>query len=1390
MRLIAACFEIWVGIYVINLLYPEKDVLSGLKYWLKKIIPVLTAVVMGIFLYQNRMTHYISPEGLLVYTMAISLVMALAKRKNFFKILSVISGIYLMICAIQILLSIGMISPMDGLTYQLLMGIWPFSLTLYVGADLWILQIAFAMKKYIEEPAKVIDKNYVSILSMDMVLFFLIVFWREIAAGEGEFPYQAMGGFPIFIMLIGIIILILFADIVSRFRGVEKEKETLLVREEISKKQYEELAELISQNRQIVHDIKNHLLVIKEYARQGENENIENYVNGISKEYAVSMSKYWSGNQVIDFILNQKISQAEKKGIEVTVKTGPIGNIPLSESEICALFGNLLDNAIEASQKIVDGKRWIEVYLSQKRNMLFVEIANNFLTDPIFENGDPVSLKGSSHGYGIKSVKRVVEQYDGMMTYKVSNKIFRVNLSFLSFEGHENTSYGTPLYEEPVSCENKYSVPDKNPDNTKKDAKRGGAMKRKIVSMIFYILNLGLFIFPWIKVGEESYNVLEFSVRQAISGCEPFLEAAGRLPSEAGMMQTAISLEIFLMFIYLIFSLIYIGAVLLNKKKAFNIIVLFTGVVVAYIHNTFPGTIGTLATAQITTAISLFFILIPTGEFFTTMVMDRWKETVKESRDYAAEEKAWKEEVKRRTAFAGKYDTPFYRVVWKNFKANWKDYILLLFCGILIIAFVVVGFGIEKIMSVQHNLEGVQMLNGLNSILVNAIVPLAVVSVFMIVMLLFYYLKCRAKNYGVFLTLGMRRKALYYFAGLEFFSVFVLSVIFGSLLGTGALVLFSYFSEALIGLKVDFAVVGIMTYIKSILVVVVVFAISAMAAKEIFVDFNVGKSTDLRSIGEPLPMRFRKTFLIIGMAICGYCLWRYGMIRNFEKVRLLLGFFAGLFIIIRFGTAEYLIHSRRKKKYLKRVVFESQFFHKSKSSSGYVWVLAIMQVCMLFYFSFQVISPMIVEDNDTLFPYEVVCIGDDEDADIFEGIESEGVEIASYPMVRVTNYDTTEKWEAKGEVSPQGQHIGISESTYHELKKRLDSEYVATDLGLDAEGECVYIVHQQDKSTKAQPTDFYSAARKPILMAGLPTTGNVDVSRLSRNHDDTAFRYRTIVGEEIGSLTGVFRQGLRENIIVFSDEYFKTAQDLWKITDRNTGLLTTGEYFQILLKQAQEKENEAMKLVKNALPRSTSAVLADFANLTQGPTTLVLIEEIPEGKMEAVQPYLDSLSERHAEEEAYDASVSSYYLKEDGVENLQTERYMKMVMNLLVIVIFIIMNIILVSIKMLSELDPKRRRADFLTCMGMYKKDRDKLIMKEMLVDHHLLPMVISMAVSLAFTFVVFYARMYSFSDIQNYLKYMIPMWIAYIVISTVIITILSIIYARAVEGKKYARRS
>lgn len=886
-------------------------------------------------------------------------------------------------------------------------------------------------------------------------------------------------------------------------------------------------------------------------------------------------------------------------------------------------------------------------------------------------------------------------------------------------------------------------------------------MKRKWITAGFYICLFAMYLIPWITVGEESYSVLRFISHPIKEQLENWANM-GILSADAQTLTVGIGIEIALMGLLLVLSIIYVLEIFCGKQWPINILTLFAGVLVSYYHHQFPGTLNDICGGSPRSVVcSMMFLLLPSIEFFTVMIVERWQETVKEVKEYQQAEADRKKERKERLAFAGRYNVPFYRVVWKNFKSNWKDYILLLFCSSLIFSFVVTGFGIQRLLSQEYHMENIQALSELNAILLNAILPLAVISVFIIILLLFYYLKCRAKNYGVFLTLGMRRKALYYFAGLEFLSVFVISALIGGCVGSFVLFLFTKNSVWILGTAIPFSAVGIRIYFSSLATVLIVYGISAMAARDIFVDFNVGKSTDLRAIGEKIILKHRKPVLLAGLLICGSCIWSYGQIRNYEKVSLLLVFFAGLFLVIRYGLAEYLLAARKKKGYLKKVVTRSQLFHQSKTSAGYMFAVAVIQFCVLFYFSFQVISCAIAEADDVLYPYDVMCLADTEDLDVIENIQQEcKAEITQYPMVRVSNYDPSERRDVGGDAgSVQGQQIGISESSYHALKKAVDPDYQAKDLGLDAEGKKVYLVHQQDKSTKAQPVDFYGSARRPILSVSLPVD-YVDMTYVSHDWDDISYHYREIAGEEIGSLTGTFRQGLRENLVVFSDAYFEEAKELWKTTDLADGLYTTQGLFHRIGKRVED------------------------ARIKQGPSHLILIRA-DEKELDTILTKLQELEERHTEEKSYDASVLRCYTKKDALQNQQTERSMKMVMNLLIIIIFFIMNLILLSIKMLSELDLNRKRAEFLDCMGMYRKDRIRLLKKEVLVHFYVIPVMLAVLVALLFTIATFHGRMYGAAEQQLYLKYMIPLWGVYLVGMFICLWILTVIYVNAVEKHK-----
>ena len=887
-------------------------------------------------------------------------------------------------------------------------------------------------------------------------------------------------------------------------------------------------------------------------------------------------------------------------------------------------------------------------------------------------------------------------------------------------------------------------------------------MKKKMISVFIYWINLLLLFIPWIVIGGHKYNIFQFAYKVLTSGLTWLADLWGFAANDFLVYQVGIYIELIAFGMYILSSVIYVVSRIAEKRWKLNIVNIFFVIVITIL--TYGGySLHTFCEDPLMAYFIVFVMsMLTLVEIPISLIMDRWDETVKEVKEYQEKADAWEKEVKERLQFDGKFTYLFYRIVWKNFKSNWKDYILLLFCNTIIFGFVVTGLGLQRILEVENTNEGIGIFTGLGSILANAMVPMGIISIFIIILMIFYYLKCRARSYGVFLNLGMRRKSLYYFIALEFVSSLIVSMILGAFLGTGILLWFTSNSLKLLGVHIGFASVGILPYLKAMGIILGISIVSMAAAREIFIDFNVGKSTDLRAIQEKMPGRFRRIFIGIGTVILLFCMLRYGQRNNFENVSLLLGFFVGYILVFRFAMADSLIREREDKNYIKKLLLHNQLFHKSRTNTGYIVVITIINFCVLFYFSFQLISTLIAEDADKLYPYDVVCLASEEDTDYFKELsEKYEVEMYEYPAFRISAYDCTEELDNGREL--QGQHIGISESTYHKLKKYLDADYQATDLGLDEDGENVYVVYQQDKSIKAQPIAYYPPRSKPILHFGQPCR-LFEPYDVGRGIDNIEYRYYKVCGEEVGSLTGVFRQGLRENIIVFSDEHFETAKTRWEKTDIYTGRMYEPE---------EHAENGVV--------------------INQGITKLILMN-VAETDIRKVQDTLEEYEEMKLEEErnlysryyfaqgVYDYSVSYHYMKQEAVKNLETERIMKITMNTLVIFLFFFMNIMLITIKMLSEKEQNEKRAEFLNCMGMRRKERIKFLKKELMCYYGSLPMIIAILFAGIFVVLVFRIRMYTLIDIKSYYTNMGIFWGSYTVLNTLILWLISTIYAHKIE--------
>ncbi len=171
--------------------------------------------------------------------------------------------------------------------------------------------------------------------------------------------------------------------------------------------------------RKEMHDLKHYLIALK---NETSPEKKQEYLDELEQEIAIQESFQNTGNQVLDVILTNKSLQCRKSGI--TFKAMADGNILtfMHVKDICALFGNLLDNAIEATQQIASpDNKLITLSVKQKNNFVVVECVNCCDQQVIIQekNDLPKTTKDDkkNHGFGLKSIRQIAEKYNGSMTF-------------------------------------------------------------------------------------------------------------------------------------------------------------------------------------------------------------------------------------------------------------------------------------------------------------------------------------------------------------------------------------------------------------------------------------------------------------------------------------------------------------------------------------------------------------------------------------------------------------------------------------------------------------------------------------------------------------------------------------------------------------------------------------------------------------------------------------------------------------------------------------------------------------------------------------------------------------------------------------------------------------
>lgn len=143
-------------------------------------------------------------------------------------------------------------------------------------------------------------------------------------------------------------------------------------------------------------------------------------------------SSLQTGNEILDVCLMEKKLLCEKNSIKLDcIANGQCLSF-MQPSDLFSLFGNALDNAMEAVCKLDDvEKRIIFVSVKEELGMAIIHVENNYTGELIMADGIPRTSKDDEfyHGYGVKSIRMVVEKYDGNMALLPQNVIFNLNIT-------------------------------------------------------------------------------------------------------------------------------------------------------------------------------------------------------------------------------------------------------------------------------------------------------------------------------------------------------------------------------------------------------------------------------------------------------------------------------------------------------------------------------------------------------------------------------------------------------------------------------------------------------------------------------------------------------------------------------------------------------------------------------------------------------------------------------------------------------------------------------------------------------------------------------------------------------------------------------------------------
>jgi sensor histidine kinase YesM len=290
--------------------------------------------------------------------------------------------------------------------------------------------VFFVLKKYLT-----VSENLMTLLVADTLIIFLLLQLENRITLIFFFIFLISIGLLLFLsfkyqdaaIYFGFMIAIIFLLTENNqiFMRKSYEEAATEYQNKILDKQVEEVQNIYLTMRSWRHDYHNHLQKLKAHIMMDQIKEANQYLNELEVDLDNINQLVESGNINLDAILNSKLSLATKNHINIDYKAKVPMKLTVSDIDLCVLIGNLIDNAVEACDKIKgNSPKFVRLYVGIFKQQLYISVSNS--TNEVIRKLDEeyISTKRGNHGHGLKRINNIVNKYDGYINRQNEPGVF------------------------------------------------------------------------------------------------------------------------------------------------------------------------------------------------------------------------------------------------------------------------------------------------------------------------------------------------------------------------------------------------------------------------------------------------------------------------------------------------------------------------------------------------------------------------------------------------------------------------------------------------------------------------------------------------------------------------------------------------------------------------------------------------------------------------------------------------------------------------------------------------------------------------------------------------------------------------------------------------------